>query len=118
MYTCPACGATTIGLVRKWLSRPALPAQCASCGAFSTAHANSSGVGLVAGCVLSTLSGFAAVALHAAWPFVLGVLLSVIFYAWHWHGVRLELVLPADVTAAKRRGTAGALAVLLATLFN
>src|SRR5437773_7518063 len=102
MYRCPSCNERTIGYFRKWLSYPAIPARCPSCGAYSHGHRASGGLGFVISAVVITLCGLVSVSSHSPWPILLGVLPSVVYYLWHWHRGRLEPLTLEDVAAARR----------------
>ena len=49
-----------------------------------------------------TLLGFLAVYLKSACPLMLGSVFVAIYYFWHWHRVRLELIPVETVRAARQ----------------
>lgn len=116
MYSCPACNELTISYFRKWCSRPALPANCSACGGYSHADQSSGGVALVVAIVGITASGILASALLALWPLLCGVAAAIVFYIWHWHQVKLEVLSPDLVSRARKTETMTTIALLL-TLF-
>jgi len=118
MYACPSCHEPTIGYFRKWLSYPAIPARCSRCGAYSHSYRLSRGVGVVVAAVVVTLCGFAAIAVHSAVPLLLGLAISLMFYAWHWHRVQLELLSPEAVAAARAGESAFGLLALIAVFLR
>jgi uncharacterized protein (DUF983 family) len=117
MYACPHCNVWSIGLFRKWISYPTLPAHCSACGSYSHAHRSSGGVGVVVAAAVITLSGFASAAAHSAWPLVAGLVSSLLFYVWHWHRVKLEMLSPKQVAAARKTEGLGFVALVL-SLFS
>lgn len=113
MYACPRCRASTISFLHKWLSWSAQPARCSGCGrSCAIAIVDASGI-LVVAALLITGSGFAAIATHAYWPVVMGVLSATVFYFWRQHRARLVIVTEAESKAAKK----SALAIFLCSLF-
>lgn len=118
MYACPTCKALSVSFWRKWLSYPTLPAYCGACGSYSHAQRSSGGIGLVVAVVAITASGFAAVAVKAAWPLLLGIGGAIAFYLWHWHRVELEALSPQAVSLARKTEGLGFVALLIAFLSN
>jgi len=118
MYRCPSCNQRTIGYFRKWLSYPAIPARCPSCGTYSHGHRASGGLGFVISAVVITLCGFLSVSSDSPWPILFGVLSSFAYYLWHWHRVRLEPLAPEAVAAARRSESAFGLVALLSIFLN
>lgn len=118
MYACPACNASSISFLRKWLSHPAHPAYCAACGAFSHAHQSSGGIGLVVAACGITASGFLASQLQQLWPLLGGIVAATVFYIWHWHRTQLEMLSPELVSRARKTEAMGSIALLLAFFFN
>ncbi len=118
MDACPTCKALSVSFWRKWLSYPTLPAHCGICGSYSHAQRSSGGVGLVVAVVAITAGGFAAVAVKAAWPLLLGIGGAIAFYLWHWHHVELEALSPQAVSRARKTEVLGFVALLIAFLSN
>jgi hypothetical protein len=52
--------------------------------------------------MLVTFGGFAAVALHAIYPLLVGLLLAAGYYFWRQHRAPLVLITPQETTVAKR----------------
>ena len=52
-----------------------------------------------------TLLGFLAIFLKSSLPLLLGGIFVVIYYFWHWHKVRLELI-PVEKVQAAWKGEA------------
>ena len=117
-YACPACGDKTISFFRKWLSYPAIPAKCKSCSAYSYAHRDSGGVGLVVSALSMTLLGFLAAYLKSSWPLLLGGICVAAYYFWHWNNVKLESIPLASVQAARQGETVWGVTWLLLIFFN
>ncbi len=118
MYACPACNTSSISFFRKWLSYPALPAYCSSCGAYSHAHRSAGGLGLVVAACGITASGFLASALQQLWPLLGGIAAAMVFYIWHWHRTQLEILSPELVSRARKTEAMGNIALLIAIFFN
>jgi hypothetical protein len=118
MYPCPGCQQRTIGLFRKWLSSPPIPARCTHCGAYSHAWRLSRGLGLVIFAVVVTLCGFAAIAVESPLPLLAGVAVSLLYYVWHWHRIGLEPISAESVATARAGESAFGLVALLAFFFN
>ncbi len=118
MRACPTCQAVTIGLFRKWLSSPSLPAYCSVCRSYSHAHRTSGGVGVVVAAFVIAASGIAASAWQALLPLLTGVAVAVSFYAWHLHRIELEPLAPAQVSLARKTEAMGGVALLIACLLN
>ena len=117
-YACPSCSQKGISFFRKWLSFPAVPAKCKSCGAYSFAQRSSGGAGLVVSATALTLLGFLAIYLKSALPFLVGGILVIIFYLRHWHKVRLELIPVEVVQAARKAEAVSGVTWLLLIFFN
>ena len=118
MYACPTCKSRTISLFRKGLSYPTLPAYCSACKTYSHAHRSSGGVGVVVSVLVITGFGFAAVAVQALWPLLLGVASALVFCVWHWRRIPLEPLSPELVCEARKTEAMNALALLLAVFVN
>jgi hypothetical protein len=118
MYACPACANKSISFFRKWLSYPAVPAYCKNCRAFSFAHRNSGGVGLVVSVLSLTLIGFLAAALKSTLPLWIGCSCVACYYFWHWHIVKLELIPNELVAAARKTEASFGITWLLLVFFN
>ena len=118
MYMCPTCNALSISLFRKWLSYPALPAYCSSCRSYSHAHRSSGGVGIVVSAFVITGFGFAASALNAVWPLLLGISSALAFYIWHLHRIQLEKLSPELVSKARKTESMSGILLLIAFFLN
>lgn len=118
MYLCPACNASTISFFRKWLSYPALPAYCRDCKSYSHAHRSSGGVGTVISLFVVTGFGFAASALQALWPLLLGIASAISLYVWHIHRIQLERLSPELLSEARKTETMNGIVLLLAVIFG
>ena len=113
MYPCPSCRSHSISFRRKWLSWSSLPAGCAVCGrASAIAIAESSGV-LVAGLLVATLGGFAAVWLQTVGPLLVSMAIAAGYYFWRQHTAELVAVSEHEQAVAQR----SAWVVLLASVF-
>lgn len=62
--------------------------------------------------------GFASAALRSAWPITAGALLATAYYAWHWHGVRLEPISPELVARARRAESTFGIVAFLSLFLN
>jgi hypothetical protein len=118
MYECPACGDKNISFFRKWLAYPAVPAHCKQCDAYSLAHRNSGGVGIVVSALLLTLLGFCAAAIKSGWPLLIGGGAVACYYFWHWHQVQLELIPSEQVAEARKAEAAFGITWLLLIFLN
>ena len=97
------------------MSYPALPAYCPVCKCYSHAHRSSGGVGVVVSASVITGFGFVAVAIHAAWPLLLGIASALVFCVWHWHRIQLEPLSSELVSSARK--TEGMSGIILLLLF-
>lgn len=118
MYKCPTCKELSISLFRKWLSYPALPAYCSVCKHYSHSHRTSGGLGIVVSVFVITGFGFAASALQAVWPILLGIATALAFYIWHIHKIQLEPLSPDLVSSARKTEGMTGIALLLAVFLN
>jgi hypothetical protein len=118
MYPCPHCGECTIGLFRKWLSAPALPARCGRCQMPSSVPASSGGNGLAV-LVLGLLAGgIVAITLHSPWPVAVAAVPALLFYGRHWHSAELRPLSDDAVDSARKSEGLGVLALLLGALLK
>jgi hypothetical protein len=117
MYTCPSCGARSISFVRKWLSWSAAPARCSGCGVSCAIALVDASAILVGATLLVTLCGFAAAAVHAAYPHVAGVALAIAYYFWRQHRGPLMVIAQEETKTAKRSSRLLLLAFLFPKLF-
>ena len=117
-YACPSCNHKGISFFRKWLSFPAVPAKCKFCDAYSFAQRSSGGAGLVVAALALTLLGFLAIYLSSALPFLVGGIFVVVYYLWHWHKGRLELISVEMMQAARQTEAVFGLTWLLLIFFN
>jgi uncharacterized membrane protein YuzA (DUF378 family) len=113
MYPCPHCQQPTIGFMRKWLSWRAAPAQCPKCTGCSCIAAGTASAILATCAVVATLVGFAAAALQAVYPLILGGAGIAVFYAWCQHRAKLLRISEAEQKSARRP----ALVMLLLVFF-
>ena len=118
LYACPTCKSLTISFFRKWLSYPALPAFCPACKGYSHAQRSSGGVGVVVSAFVITSFGFAAVAIQAIWPLLLGILTAFTFCVWHMHSIQLEPLSSELVSNARKTEGMGGIILLLMFFLN
>jgi hypothetical protein len=113
MYACPSCASRSITFLHKWLSWSAAPAKCSHCGAgCAIAIVDASGIA-VAAALFVTFSGFVAVAVHAVYPLLAGVLLATGYYFWRQHRARLMPITAQETATARRSGWVALVAWLL-----
>lgn len=89
LHSCPHCRQAGIGIVTKWLSSPAMPAQCRHCGGLSYVAAGRSADILLLATLWLMVSGLLAALLGAAWPLLAGALASLVVYCRHWQRASL-----------------------------
>ncbi len=68
--------------------------------------------------VVTTAAGFAAIALSAGWPLLLGFLGALIYYFWQQHRSPLVLITDREQVVAKRSSWVMLLASLFPILFS
>ncbi len=73
---------------------------------------------LVLAVLLITVSGFAAVAIHAAWPVLAGLVSAIAFYFWRQHRAQLLIVTSEETEMAKKSAFALWLLSVFPGLFN
>jgi hypothetical protein len=112
MYACPTCDSISVTFMSKWLSSSAAPARCDNCGSSCAIAIFDAAGAVAAAAVLVTLSGFGAIALHAAYPLAIGVVLAVGYYFLRQHRARLIPITSHETTAAKRSTWAAIIALL------
>ena len=72
----------------------------------------------MAATVLVTLSGFAAAAVGAVYPLLIGFGLAVAYYFWRQHRAQLNVVSPQEISTAKRSAWVGMLTQLFPSFFS
>jgi ribosomal protein S27E len=118
MYACPSCNQRTISFAHKWLSWSYMPARCLSCKSGCAIATGDSGGILVVSAIVVTLFGFAAVAVQAVYPFVIGIVLACGFYFWRQHRAKLMVVTDAEAKTANRSAWVMCLLWLLPGFFS
>jgi len=73
---------------------------------------------VVVSAAVITLCGFAAIAAGSPSPLLLGLAVSLLYYAWHWHRVHLESISPEAVAAARAAESAFSVVALLAVFLR
>lgn len=118
MYHCPSCRAQSITFMRKWLSWSASPARCRTCGKGCAIPIVDASETLAASAVVVTLCGFAAVAVQATYPLVLGLGVAVGYYFWRQHRAQLVPITEAELQTAKRSSWLALLVALFPGTFS
>jgi hypothetical protein len=118
MYTCPECRLQGIRTLAKWWSWPAAPAKCRHCNSLFTSPVRESGIHTVIAAIAITLSGFASIALHSAWPVWLTICACFAAFGVKWHQQSLLPLSPAQVSAWRRAEGAGVVLLALSFLFQ
>lgn len=118
LYYCPSCGAQSITFMRKWLSWAASPARCSACRKGCAIPIVDASGTLAASAVFVTLCGFAAVALQAIYPLLLGLSVAAAYYFWRQHRVQLVPVTDEELQTAKRSAWLALLVALFPSTFS
>jgi len=99
--------------MRKWLSSSAAPAHCESCGSRCAIAIVDAAGAVVMAIVLITLGGFGAIALHTAYPMLIGVMLALGYYFLRQHLAALIPITSRETNTAKRSTWAAILMLLI-----